>query len=123
MEHSGKAALLSAFDRLFERAVQKLNVECTPQEKDEAKQYFANRYGEALNFLDEAGFPAFSESAMRYMEAAIDEVPLAHVAGHLATGPLALQVREFLRALALRAAEQRLVEHLATQADDTYGGN
>jgi hypothetical protein len=28
-----------------------------------------------------------------------------------------------LRAVAMRQAEQRLLEHLALQADDRYGGN
>ena len=123
MEHNGKAALLSAFDRLFDRAVKKLNVECTPQEKREAIRHFAQRYDEALGLLDEAGFPAIPESVIEHMESAIDHVSLAHVAGYLAAGPLAGQVHEFMRSLALRAAEQRLVEHLITQADDSYGGN
>jgi hypothetical protein len=57
------------------------------------------------------------------MEAAIDELPPAYVAAHLATGPLALHVQEFMRSLAVRAAEERLLEHLADRADDSYGGN
>jgi len=57
------------------------------------------------------------------MEAAIDELSPAYIAAHLATGPLALHVQEFIRSIAVRAAEQRVLEHLANRADDTYGGN
>jgi len=40
-------------------------------------------------------------------------------------GPLivARHVQELIRQLALRAAEQRLAEHMANQADDAFGGN
>ena len=57
------------------------------------------------------------------LEAAIDELSPAYIAAHLATAPLAIHVQEFMRSLAMRAAEQRLLEHLADRADDSYGGN
>jgi hypothetical protein len=119
----GREAILEAFDKLFDRAASKLNFDCSPAERDEVKRHFVERYDDALKLLDEAEFPAFSDAVMENMEAAIDAVPPAHVAGYLAVGPLALRVQEFMRRIALRAAEQRLVEHLAAQADDTYGGN
>jgi hypothetical protein len=119
----GREAVLTAFDRLFDRAADKLNLECTAEERAEAKRFFTARYGEALQLLDEAEFPAIEDPAMAGMEAAIDRLSPAYVAAHLATGPLALHVQEFMRTLAVRAAEQRLIEHLAERADESYGGN
>ncbi len=123
MESTGREALLAAFDRLFDRAATKLNLSCTPQEREEVRRNFVERYDEALRVLDQTQFPTIPEAALEKMEASIDEISLAQVAGYLATGPLAVQVQEFLRTQALRAAEQRLIEHLTNQADDKYGGN
>ena len=120
---TGREALLTAFERLFERATSKLNVTCTPEEKEEARRSFVERYGDALQMVEQADLPPISESMMTRMEAAIDDLSPASIAAHLATGPLALHVQEFMRTLALRAAEQRLIEQLAGRADDTYGGN
>jgi hypothetical protein len=122
-EGNGRQAILEAFDRLFDRAASKLQFDCSPEEKAEAKRHFVERYGDALQVLDQAEFPAFSETTMQGMENAIDAIPPAHVAEYLAVGPLTARVQEFMRQLAVRAAEQRLLEHLATQADETYGGN
>lgn len=120
---SGREVILSAFDRLFDRAAGKLHLECTAEERAEAKRFFTERYGDALEVLDRVAFPAIPEPGLARMEAAIDELPPAYVAAHLATGPLALHVQEFMRSLAVQAAEERLIEHLANRADDTYGGN
>lgn len=122
-EQTGRDTVLGAFDRLFDRAASKLNFDCSAEDKAEVRRHFEERYGEALQLLDQAEFPAFSENAIEGMEAAIDAVSPAHVAGYLAIGPLSVRVQEFMRRLALRAAEQRLLEHLANQADDAYGGN
>lgn len=119
----GREVLLSAFDRLFDRAANKLNIECSPEDRAEAKRFFTERYDEALRLLDEAEFPEIPAPVMERMEAAIDKLSPAYIAAHLATGPLALHVQEFMRQLAVRAAEQRVLEHLASRADDTYGGN
>ena len=121
-ETRGRKALLTAFDRLFQRAAHKLNFSCTPEEPDEAKQRFVERYDEVLRVIDQ-GELALAESAVSRMEAAIDELSPAAVAGHLATGPLVLHLQETMRQIALRAAEQRLLEQLAGRADDRYGGN
>jgi hypothetical protein len=122
-EPTGRDALLSAFDRLFDRAATKLNIECSESERAEAKKSFTDRYAEALNVLEKADFPAIPEPAMEHMEQAIDGLSPAYIAAHLATGPLALHVQEFMRQIALRAAEQRLLEHLTSQTDDRFGGN
>jgi hypothetical protein len=119
----GREAVLSAFDRLFDRAVGRLNASCTPEEKDEAKRRFVDHYGPALQLLDQADFPAIPEPVLERMEQAIDQLSPASIAAHLATGPLAGHVQEHMRALALRAAERRLIEQLVDHADDSYGGN
>jgi hypothetical protein len=120
---TGREILLTAFDRLFEKAADKLQLECTPEQRAEAKRFFAERYDDALKILDNAEFPAIEEPVLTRMEAAIDELSPAYIAAHLATGPLALHVQEFIRSIAVRAAEQRVLEHLANRADETYGGN
>ena len=122
-EPTGREVLLTAFDRLFDRAAEKLHLECTAEERAEAKRFFTERYDEALQVLDQAQFPAIDEPVMANMEDAIDKLSPAYIAAHLATGPLALHVQEFMRTLAVRAAEQRVLEHLASRAEETYGGN
>ncbi len=120
---TGREAVLHAFDRLFDRAASKLNLDCSAAERAEAKQYFAQRYGDALQLLDQAQFPEIPEPTLVQMEQAVDGLSPAYVAAQLATGPLAIHVQEFMRGLAVRAAEQRVLEHLAGRADDAYGGN
>ena len=120
---TGREVLLTAFDRLFEKAADKLQLECTPEQRAEAKRFFTERYDDALKILDNAEFPAIEEPVLTRMEAAIDELSPAYIAAHLATGPLALHVQEFIRSIAVREAEQRVLEHLANRADETYGGN
>ncbi|MBX3024899.1 hypothetical protein KF840_08305 [bacterium] len=120
---TGREVILTAFDRLFDRAADKLRLEYTAEERAEAKRFFSERYDEALQILDQVDFPAIDEPVMANMETAIDELSPAYIAAHLATGPLALHVQEFMRTLAMRAAEQRVLDHLASRADDAYGGN
>jgi hypothetical protein len=120
---TNKQALLTAFDRLFDRAASKLDLDCSEQDRAEARQNFIDRYDHTLQTLDQIELPAIPESTVERMEEAIDELSPAQVAGYLATGPLVLQVQKLLHRLAAQAAEQRLIEHLATNADDTYGGN
>ena len=120
---TGREVILTAFDRLFDRAADKLHLDCTDDERAEAKRSFTERYDDALQLLDQAEFPAIPEPSLVRMETAIDELSPASIAAHLATGPLALHVQQFMRSLAVRAAEERLLEHLADRADDSYGGN
>jgi len=120
---AGREALLTAFDRLFERAAAKLKLDCTDEARAQAKRTFTERYDEALRLVDEMHMSAIPEPALAGMENAIDELSPAAVAAHLATVPLALHVREVVRQLTVRAAEQRVLEHLVHQADTTYGGN
>ena len=119
----GRAALLAAFDRLFERAASKLNLQCTDEDRDQARRDFAERYDEALKQLDNPEVPPIAEPALAHMESAIDQLSPGYVAGQLSSAPLAMHVNETVRRIALRAAEQRMLEHLVRQADDRYGGN
>ena len=41
---NGKEAVLSAFDRLFDRAAAKLKLEYEPEDKAEARELFAQRF-------------------------------------------------------------------------------
>lgn len=118
----GRDALLSAFDRLFDRAAQRLNINCTSEERDRAKQGFARRFDHALNLANVAGLPV-TDGLMRQMEDAIDDVSPADVVGYLASGPLVQQVQEMARSISVRAAKHRVLEHYMSRADDQYGGN
>jgi hypothetical protein len=120
---TGRDALLQAFDRLFDAAAQKLNLTCTPEERAEAKQQFADRFASALEVAKGVEVPALPEEVVASMESAIAALSPADLAGVIATVPLAQQTQEMLRAIAFRQAEQRLLEHLAQQADTRYGGN
>ena len=120
---TGKEAVLQAFDRLFDKAAAKLRIECNDSEKEEAKRHFAARFCAALDVAGEITRPEIPEDVMRGMEEAIDHLSPAQVVGYLAAIPLAHQAQEMLRAIAYHAAEQRLLEHLVSQADDRYGGN
>lgn len=120
---SERDGLLSAFDRLFARAASKLNLACTTEDRDEARRAFLDRYDEALRVMEHADLTPLSDPLLQRMEAAIDQVSPAQVAAYLATRPLAMHVQEGMRRIALRAAEQRLLEQLAGRADDRYGGN
>jgi len=120
---TGKDAVLQAFDRLFDKAAAKLRIECSDGEKEEAKRLFAERFAAALEIAGQADMPEIPEAVMRNMEEAIEHLSPAQVVGYLAAIPLAHQAQEMLRTIAYRAAEQRLLEHLISQADDRYGGN
>jgi len=123
MPRTGRAAVLDAFDRLFDRAASKLNFNCTAEEKERAREDFIERYDKALQMVDQVQLPEIPEAVMADLEAAIDQLSPASVAGHLATVPLAVHVQDSMRRIAAQLAEQRLLEHLASQAEDKYGGN
>jgi hypothetical protein len=120
---TGREAVLLAFDRLFDKAAAKLRLECSGGEKEEAKRHFAERFSSALDIAGQVMVPAIPEAVMHSMEEAIEDLSPSQVVGYLAAIPLAHQTQEMLRAIAYRAAEQRLLEHLIDQADDKYGGN
>ena len=120
---TGREALLQAFDRLFDAAARKLNLRCTLEERAEAKEQFASRFGAALEIAKAVEIPTLPAEAIEAMENAIAELSPAEIAGVIASVPLAQQTQEMLRSIAFRQAEQRLLEHVARQADTRYGGN
>lgn len=120
---TAKDVMLLAFDRLFDKAAAKLHVTCSSDEKAEAKRRFAERFSTALDLAGGLPMANIPPAVMQEMETAIDDLSSAQVVGYLATIPLARQTQEMVRAIAQRAAEQRLLEHLISQADDSYGGN
>jgi uncharacterized protein YqgV (UPF0045/DUF77 family) len=119
----GREALLTAFDRLFDRAAGKLNFTCSPEEREEARRSFSERFEQALEMVEKAGVPALPEPMLTHMESAIDELSPAVIASHLAAVPLAVHMQEVTRQIVVRAAEQKVLEHFVSRADDAYGGN
>jgi len=115
--------MLLAFDRLFDKAAFKLRIACNDDEKQEARRQFAERFSAALDVAGEMTMPPLPDAVMQDMEAAIEQLSPAQVVGYLAAIPLVQQTQEMLRMIAHRAAQQRLLEHLVSQADDRYGGN
>jgi hypothetical protein len=120
---TARDAVMQAFDSLFDRAAEKLAVECSAEEKEEAKREFAERFRGALEIVEKVAMPGISEEVVEVMETAIDRLSPAQLVGYLASIPLMQQTQILLQQLAYRAAEQRLLEHLASQADAHYGGN
>jgi hypothetical protein len=120
---TGREALLQAFDRLFDVAAEKLNVVCTPEERAEAKEQFAQRFEGALQLAQKVEVPELPGGVLDAMAGAIQQLSPAELAGVIASVPLAQQTQEMLRSIAFRQAEQRLLEHFALQADTRYGGN
>jgi hypothetical protein len=120
---TGREALLQAFDRLFDAAARKLNVVCSADERADAKAQFERRFEGALEVAKRVEVPELPSVVVEQMAAAIDALSPAELAGVIASVPLAQQTQEMLRSLAYRQAEQRLLEHLASQADTRYGGN
>jgi hypothetical protein len=120
---SARDAILSAFDELFDAAAAKLGVSPTPEERSAAREHFADRFDKALALTDGVEMAELPRPVLDEMKAAVDRLSMAELAGVVASIPLAQQTHEMLRTLALQQAEQRLLEHLALQADDRYGGN
>jgi len=120
---TGRDALLAAFDRLFDKAAEKLKVECSEKERDEAKRQFEQHFQAALDVVHSVEVPEIPEEIIKEMEQAVDRLSPAEIVGLLASVPLAQQTHEMLRAIAFRAAEQRLLEHVVSKADSRYGGN
>jgi hypothetical protein len=122
-EPTGKEAILKAFDRLLDKAAIKLDVSFTENQRDEVKRNFIERFGNTLEIAETLSFPNIPEPVMQEMETAIEEISPGELAGYLAASPLAHQVQQIARQIAVQAAEQRLLEHYLSQADEQYGGN
>ena len=120
---TGRDALLAAFDRLFDAAAGKLNLKCTPADREDAKEQFARRFEGALAVANNVKTGPLPQSTLDEMVTAIEGLSAADLAGVIASVPLAQQTQEMLRSIAFREAEKRLLEHFASQADAKYGGN
>jgi hypothetical protein len=120
---TGREALLKAFDRLFDAAARKLNLVCSPEDREDAKTAFLQRFDSALELAGRVETGELPADVLDEMEGAIAQLSPAELAGVIASVPLAQQTQEMLRAVAYRQAEQRLLEHFAMQADTRYGGN
>lgn len=120
---TGKEAMMQAFDRLFDRAAKKLNVECSSEEKEDATKQFSERFAALLEALQRVEVGALPDEVVNAMEGAIDRITPTEIVGLLAAIPIAHQGHEMMRSIAYRAAEQRLLDHLIRQADDRYGGS
>jgi hypothetical protein len=120
---SARDAILAAFDELFDAAAAKLAVSVTPEERAEARAHFAERFEKALEMAGTVEMQALPRPVLDEMKEAVDRLSMAELAGVVASIPLAAQTQELMRSIAMRQAEQRLLEHLALQADDRYGGN
>src|SRR5262249_13533536 len=107
----GRESLLTAFDRLFDRAASKLNFTCSAEEREAAKRSFSERFEQALALVDRADVAAMPEPMLERLESAIDELSPAVIAGHIAAVPLAMHLQEVTRQIAVRAAEQKVLEH------------
>ena len=123
MSMSARDAILAAFDELFDVAAAKLNVSCSPEERAAARARFAERFDKALAMAGTVDMAELPRPVLDEMKDAVHRLSMAELAGVVASIPLAQQTQEMLRAIAMRQAEQKLLEHLALQADDRYGGN
>ena len=120
---SARDAILAAFDELYDSAAAKLNVPSTPEERAEARARFAERFDKALELAGTVEMREIPRPVLDQMKEAISKLSMSELAGVVASMPLAQQTREMLRAIAMRQAEQRLLEQLALEADTRYGGN
>src|SRR5688572_26351508 len=94
---TGRDALLAAFDRLFDAAAAKLNLTCTPEERQDAKEQFARRFEGALELASHVTTGALPANTLDEMVAAIDGLSAADLAGVIASVPLAQQTQDMLR--------------------------
>lgn len=120
---TGKDAMFSAFDRLFDRAVRKLGIDCSDVDKEEAKRQFAERFEALLEALRRVEVGELPDDVLETMEGSIDQITPGEIAGLIASLPIAHQGQQILRRVAYQAAERKLIEHLIQQTDDRYGGN
>ena len=120
---TGREALLQTFDRLFDKAAAKLHIDCNAEEKEDAKRQFVESFSPALDAVGQVVVPEVPADVLRSMEDSIDQFSAPQIVGYLAAIPLLRQAHAMARTIASRAAEQRLLDHLIAQADDTYGGN
>jgi hypothetical protein len=104
-------------------AAAKLKVEVTDEQRRDAKAEFGERFGQVLELTDRLKMPALPAEVRDEMIAEIARISPLELAGVVASIPLARRAQEMLRTAALQHAQQKMLEHLALQADNRYGGN
>jgi len=120
---TGRDALLDAFDRLFTAASKKLNVTVSPEDRTDAREQFAERFASILDLAGKLESSPLPPEVLEEMEAQIARISPTELAGVLTAIPVAQQAQEMLRSAAIQHAQQKMLEHLALQADTRYGGN
>jgi hypothetical protein len=120
---TGRDALLEAFDGLFDAAAAKLHVDPTDEQRRQAKADFSDRFGGVLELTKRIELPALPDAVREEMTAQIANLSPTELAGVVAAIPLAQRAQEMLHTAALQHAQQKMLEHLAMQADARYGGN
>ncbi|MCW5892916.1 MAG: hypothetical protein KIT14_20575 [bacterium] len=118
---TGRDALLAAFDELYDAALTKLDATATPEERASARAQFERRFSQALEVTAAVDVPGMPEEAIDEMKDAIASLSKAELAGLVATVPLAQRAQQMVRAVAMQTAQQRMLEHLAAQADTRWG--
>jgi hypothetical protein len=119
---TGREALLAAFDELYDAALTKLDATATEEERTAARGQFERRFSQALEMTSTVsmagGVPA---EALDEMKGAIASLSKAELAALVATVPLAQRAQDMVRSIAMHTAQQKLLEHLASQADTRWG--
>jgi len=119
-----REAILDAFDQLFETAIARLNVSCTPEERTQARTAFAERMTPVFEVVEKTDNFEVPAEAVDEMRQSIDRLSPAEVAGLVASIPLAQHAQEMLKTIAYERARQQLLMHLTEQAEPSpYGGH
>ena len=119
-----RETILDAFDRLFDTAIARLNVSCTPEERSQARQAFAERMTPVFEVVEKTEQFDLPAAAVDEMRETIDKLSSADVAGLVASIPLAQHAQETLKTIAYERARQQLLVHLTEQAEPSpYGGH
>jgi hypothetical protein len=95
----------------------------SPEDRAEAKEQFATRFEGVLEMVARLESPPLPGAVLDEMETQIARISPTELAGVVAAIPIAQQAQEMLRAAAIQHAQQKMLEHLALQADTRYGGN
>lgn len=118
---TGREALLLAFDELFDVALARLHATCTPAERSEARARFQEHFRSVLDLGATVEIPEIPREALAEMRAMLEGLSPAALAGVMASIPIAQQTQALVRRIARRRAEQRMLEHLVSQADTRWG--
>jgi hypothetical protein len=121
---NGREAILQAFDQLFDAAVGRLAITCTPEERAQARTEFAERMAPALQAVEAAQKVELPGAVVDDMKQSIERLSPADIAGLVASIPLAQRTTELLKAVAYERARQALLVQLTESAEPSpFGGH